>query len=705
MSIAPQNEKLQFEDFFDLTELQKIQDSFALATGVAALITTPGGQPITKPSSFCRLCAQIIRGSERGLRNCQYSDAIVCAHNPQGPTVRRCLSSGLWDAGVSITVRGVHVASWMVGQVRSTDDDDKQLHAYAQTIGVSEEEYRTALAEVPRMPERQFRAVVDALFLLANALSEKAYQAWKLREEQRERANTAALLEQLMRHSRDGIVIVDQDHRIIDANVQFAAMLGYPLHEMVGLHTWDYDALSTETQIREVFNEFPRINDRFETQHRRKDGSVYDVEVSVNGIQMGERSFVLGVCRDISERKAADRALRQSEERSRALFEISRDGYVLVDPQCRVLEANDAYCQLTGYSVDELRALPDFYAFTPEKWWAWQKREIWQERVLVTGDSGVYRKEYIRKDGVVISVELRDHAVYDDAGKIKYVWGTVRDISAREQADNWQRTLMQIVEQSPASVVMTDTDGRVEYVNSKFIALSGYALEEVQGQNIRSLSSGEKPLPGQGDLWTALSAGREWRGEFHNRRKDGSPYWEAAFIFPILDVGGQRTHYVAIKEDVTLRREAEEGVRQRDVMFQKLIDSLPQMVSWVDSRCRYRFVNKSYRDFFSSTDVVGRHVRDVVGEAAFVMSASYIKRALGGELVQYSTVFPYTEGECYCEAYLIPDHDAHGVVAGYYAVVTDLSQVKAMEKSLREAKDQAEAASRLKSEFLANTPK
>ncbi len=163
-------------DLFDLEEVQKIQDAFADATGVASIITDTDGKPITRPSNFCRLCIDVIRGTEKGLRNCMRSDAAIGRMDPHGPIVQPCLSGGLWDAGASITVGGRHIGNWLIGQVKNEATDEAQMMAYARDIGADEAEFRSALSEVTVMSTAQFQRVSDFLFRIASELSLKAYQ-------------------------------------------------------------------------------------------------------------------------------------------------------------------------------------------------------------------------------------------------------------------------------------------------------------------------------------------------------------------------------------------------------------------------------------------------------------------------------------------------------------------------------------------------
>ncbi|SPE50922.1 hypothetical protein SBV1_1240025 [Verrucomicrobia bacterium] len=124
------------------------------------------------------------------------------------------------------------------------------------------------------------------------------------------------------------------------------------------------------------------------------------------------------------------------------------------------------------------------------------------------------------------------------------------------------RKLSRAVEQSPVSVIMTDVHGTIEYVNPKFCEASGYTAEEVCGQNPRILKSGHMPPETYHELWETILAGQEWRGEFHNIKKSGEPYWELASISAIQDEAGHVTHFVAVKEDITQRKRVE-GERER----------------------------------------------------------------------------------------------------------------------------------------------
>ena len=124
------------------------------------------------------------------------------------------------------------------------------------------------------------------------------------------------------------------------------------------------------------------------------------------------------------------------------------------------------------------------------------------------------------------------------------------------------RKLSQAVEQSPVNVIITDLDGNIEYVNRRFSQLTGYTAAEVLGKNPRILKSGHTSDEEYRSLWQTIKAGGEWSGEFLNKAKDGSLFWERALITSIKDEAGRITHFFAVKEDITERKKAEEALQQ-----------------------------------------------------------------------------------------------------------------------------------------------
>jgi sigma-B regulation protein RsbU (phosphoserine phosphatase) len=156
-------------------------------------------------------------------------------------------------------------------------------------------------------------------------------------------------------------------------------------------------------------------------------------------------------------------------------------------------------------------------------------------------------------------------AVHRDAlGQILRLDGFIQDITERRESINQLRKLSIAVEQSPSSVVITDRDGNIEYVNPKFSKLTGYSLNEAMGQNPRILKSGQMNSDQYKNMWDTISSGEEWHGEFHNKKKNGELYWEFASISPLRNSHNEITHYIGVKEDITARKIVEEAYRNSE---------------------------------------------------------------------------------------------------------------------------------------------
>jgi PAS domain S-box-containing protein len=169
-----------------------------------------------------------------------------------------------------------------------------------------------------------------------------------------------------------------------------------------------------------------------------------------------------------------------------------------------------------------------------------------------------------------------------------------------------------VVEQSPVSVVITDLRGTIEYVNPKFCAVTGYSVEEVRGKNPRVLKSGEMAGESYQKLWATITNGQEWRGEFHNRKKNGELFWESASIGPVRDANGKTTHFIAIKEDITTRKRALEDLAEAKQFLDQIIDTVGDPLFVKDRRHRWVMMNAANCALIGHTrqELLGKTNRD-----------------------------------------------------------------------------------------------
>jgi len=144
-------------------------------------------------------------------------------------------------------------------------------------------------------------------------------------------------------------------------------------------------------------------------------------------------------------------------------------------------------------------------------------------------------------------------------------------IRLKKEADEQLRILSRAVDQNPASIIITDIQGNIEYVNQKFTQVTGYDFIEVMGKNPRILKSGTTSQEEYKRLWGSITSGKEWKGEFQNRKKNGDIYYESALIAPIANDEGVVTHFLAVKEDITERKRAEMALQESETQLKKAL--------------------------------------------------------------------------------------------------------------------------------------
>lgn len=305
-----------FQELFDLSTIQRIQDEFAAATGVASLITAPDGTPLTRPSNFYRLCGDIIRGTEKGLSNCRQSDATLGRYNPDGPILQPCLSCGLWDAGVSIAIDGRHVANWLIGQVRDETLTEDRMREYARQIGADESAAIEAFREVPVMSRERLKQVAQALFSLANQLSTTAYQnvlqARFITEQKRARERSA----KAFKACPEAMTITSmEDGTYIEVNDVFLKKTGFQRDEIIGRTSIELGVWCSLNDRQRFLNEFSKHGSvrNFEVRFRMRSGELRDCLISSEKIELDGKQCSLNYIFDVTERKQMEAQLLRSQ--------------------------------------------------------------------------------------------------------------------------------------------------------------------------------------------------------------------------------------------------------------------------------------------------------------------------------------------------------------------------------------------------------
>lgn len=279
-------------------------------------------------------------------------------------------------------------------------------------------------------------------------------------------------------------------------------------------------------------------------------GHIYKV---VGYYYLYQALFVETVQLPYQQLQTSEQRLRQQQEELDYFFNANLDLFCIGDNRGRFVRVNSSWQAVMGYSREQLEGhlLAEFVF--PEDQAATRN---WIIRVNAGDDVGVFQNRILHADGAVRHLEWRV------ATRQKYVYASARDITDRLVQEAEIRRLSSVVNQNPSPVVITDLEGRIEYVNAAFTTLSGYEAGEVLGRNPSMLQSGKTPPETYRSLWKRLRAGKAWQGELINRAKQGHEYIESALIYPLRNEHDEVVNYIAHKEDITARREAEQRIEQ-----------------------------------------------------------------------------------------------------------------------------------------------
>ena len=385
-------------------------------------------------------------------------------------------------------------------------------------------------------------------YSVLNAVEKQTFRRQKAETEDKLHENEA-IYRYIIENSHNAVFLIkNQKFELI--NSAFEKMFEYSFEE-VSQPEFSIASLASKELRQEVAERFKKLAEerngkqQFEFTAISKTGKIIEADAWITHNVINQDVIVQGIIRDITDFKATEKHLLESEKKFKILFQDHSAAKLIVDPDSgNILEANKAAAVFYGWEVEQLQQMNIS-----------QLSHIPLPEVNIAVDtpaaaaSTFSEVKQINSRGEIVDVEIfRSRIEYGDKNVLHYI---IHDITARKKAEQKLHLLNHAVEQNPVAIVITNPFGIIEYVNPEFTSMTGYSLDEVIGQSPRMLKSGFQDNLFYSQFWKTISSGQTWEGEFKNRKKNGELYWQESSISPILDEKGVITHFVAVLEDIT----------------------------------------------------------------------------------------------------------------------------------------------------------
>jgi PAS domain S-box-containing protein len=484
----------------------------------------------------------------------------------------------------------------------------------------------------------------------------------------------------LVDQASDAIFVHDADGKLLDVNRSACESLGYARAELLQLSVLEIDQDFDLGKAQELWRNLqPGQSQIFRSRHRRKNGETFPVEISLTTYEIQGRQVLAALARNITERAEYEDRLARSVSLLRATIESSDSGVLVAGTDARLTAHNQRFLEMWGIPP-EIAAQEDdekvlelllTQVVEPEKF----LRRVRELYTYLEQDS---HDTLILKDGRVIDRISRPQRLGDKI--IGRVWH-FRDVTSQTRTEQSMRLQSIALEAAANAIIITDRQGRIEWVNPAFTRSTSYTLAESIGKTFQELAQ-----PGKHDteffnrMIPAIHDGKVWHGEVTSRRKDGSSLIEDVTITPLLDAENRITHFVAIKQDITGRKRMEAELRQAGERTQFYMNRMPlAFIAW-DRDFRVSEWNLAAEKIFgwSAAQAVGRHAFELIvpPDVQPLLNQIWEEVFREGNHAGHSINDNLTKDKrrITCEWHNAPWRDADGGIRGCLSIVDDITE-------------------------------
>jgi PAS domain S-box-containing protein len=357
-----------------------------------------------------------------------------------------------------------------------------------------------------------------------------------------------------------------EDGLYVEINKGFTDLTGYTHEDVVGKSSKDINLWYDLSDRDHLVNSLKTKGycENLEAKFRRKDGSITTALMSARIIPLHNVPHIISITRDIGELKRVEQEVLAQKKMFETMFNAITDGIVITDTHRQILLANKGMTTTFGYTPGELIGKTTEILYDNTNNYLMTGEAVFNSQSAHPTE--LYTTSYKDKTGRIFPGETFGTKLYDNNDQWIGNLGVMRDITKRKQDEDALERLKVAIEQAGEVIVVTDTDGIIEYTNPAFEKVTGYSLDEVHLQNPRILKSGLQDELFYKNLWQTISSGRTWAGRLVNKHKNGSLFTEEATISPVFNNEGQIINYVAIKRDITTQLKLEAQYLQAQKM-------------------------------------------------------------------------------------------------------------------------------------------
>ncbi len=513
------------------------------------------------------------------------------------------------------------------------------------------------------------------LYFLINRFSRQLISAESARLE------SLANYQTIFNTTNEAIFVHDaRSGNILDINDRMLEIYGYTREEALAVDLSDlsegvfpYSQADAAENFRKVLLAGPQI---FEWHSRKKNGELFWSEVSLRRITIQESDRIIAVVRDINDRKQLNDALRMREKRHQTILDSAMDGFWVVSHDGRLLEVNDAYCQMSGYSKHELltMSVADFDVKETS-----EDAVAHNEKIMAQGRDR-FVAQHRRKDGTVYSVEVSATLLANEGGILV---GFLRDITDLKSADEALRDaewkFKALFENGPIgvayhSMIYDDSGKPIDYyfidANENYLELTGV---DPRGKTVTQAFPGIENDP------------FDWIGVFGLVAKTGKTIHIEQYLqsndrwYDVVGYQYKPDHFVASFVEITDRKRAQEALEESTAKLVSLVNNVPGHVAFVNAATlKYEFVNVAFEKSFGipQEKITGSFVKDIIGENNFQFALQYIEEARAGKSASYENTFDLVSGKRWIQVNYNPIKDTRGHVVSIVVHSFDITNRK-----------------------------